>query len=153
MQWGIISSIFLFSTFKFMFAAIPGSIADIPFWQTYLANISGGVLGSLIFFFGAEFFIRSNQRRRIKKHEEAIRTGKVIKEKKKFTRLNRFVIRLKWKLGIVGITFYAPFFLSIPIGSIIAAKFYSKQKITYPLIALGIFVNGLLSSGIPYICS
>lgn len=151
MQWGVLSSIFLFSTVKFMYAAIPGSIFDVPFWQTYLANTGGGVLGAAIFYFGSELFIKRNHQRKIRKNEAAIAAGLPVKKKKRFTKTNRFIVKLKWKLGIVGITFYAPLLLSIPIGTIIAAKFYNKQKLTFPLIVLGVFVNGLLTSGIPYI--
>jgi hypothetical protein len=54
------------------------------------------------------------------------------------------------RLGIVGISFYAPFFLSVPIGSIISAKFFGKDKRTFPLIVLGIGVNGLITTGLAY---
>ncbi len=134
-----------------MFAAIPGAAFDVPFWQTYLANIGGGILGAIVFYFAAEYFIRRNQKKQIAKREAAIAAGLEYKEKRKFTRTNRFVVKLKRSLGIVGISFYAPYFLSIPIGCIIVAKFYGKKKITFPLIVLGILINGLLSSGIPYI--
>ena len=47
---------------------------------------------------------------------------------KPFTKGNKFIVRLKLKLGIYGISFYAPLFLSVPIGTIITAKFYGKEK-------------------------
>lgn len=151
MNWGVLSSIFLLSTVKFMYAAIPGATFDLPFWQTYLANIGGGLLGATVFYFGAEFFIIRSHKKRKAQKEAALAAGKEYKEKRKFTRTNRFVVKLKRTLGIVGLSFYAPYLLSIPIGSIIVAKFYGKKKITFPLIALGILINGVLSSGIPYL--
>ena len=39
-------------------------------------------------------------------------------------------------------------FLSIPIGSIISAKFFGKDNRTFPLIVLGIGINGLITTGI-----
>lgn len=134
-----------------MYAAIPGSIFELPFWQTYLANAGGGIFGATIFFFSSELFIKINHNKKVKREEAAIAAGKPVVHKKRFTKTNRMIIRMKWKLGIIGITFYAPLFLSIPIGTIITAKFYNKQKLTYPLIILGILINGLLTSGIPYI--
>ena len=61
------------------------------------------------------------------------------------------VVKLKRSVGIYGITFLAPLFLSVPIGSIISAKFYGKKKITFLLIVIGMFTNGLLTTGLAYI--
>ena len=58
---------------------------------------------------------------------------------------------MKRSIGIIGITFWAPFFLSIPLGSIIAAKFYGHKKQAYPLIVLGIFLNGLVTTSFAYL--
>ena len=38
---------------------------------------------------------------------------------------------MKRSVGIIGIAFWAPFFLSIPLGSIITAKFYGDNKNTF----------------------
>lgn len=151
MQWGVLSSIFILSTFKFMFAAIPGGIAGVPFWQTYVTTVAGGITGAAIFYFGAEFFIKLNHKKLVRKRLEAEKNGIVFQEKKKFTRLNKFVVRIKWKLGLYGICFWAPFFLSVPIGSIISAKFYGKQKITFFLISLGMLMNGSVTTTLSYI--
>lgn len=86
-----------------------------------------------------------------KKKQELIAKGLPVPLKKKFTRMNKFVIRMKRSIGIIGITFWAPFFLSIPLGSIIAAKFYGDNKKAYPLIVLGIFLNGIVTTGIAYL--
>lgn len=72
-------------------------------------------------------------------------------EKKKFTKMNKFVVRLKRSIGMYGIAFWAPFFLSIPIGSIITAKFYGKKLITFPLVVLGIFMNAVVVVYLSYI--
>ena len=65
--------------------------------------------------------------------------------------MNRFIVKLKSKLGIIGISFWAPFFLSIPIGAIVVAKFYGKEKKTYPLMCLGTLINGLATTSIVYL--
>ena len=72
-----------------------------------------------------------------------------LKRKKVFTRTNKFIVRMKG-LGIIAICFYAPLFLSMPIGSIISAKFFGKDNRTFPLIVLGIGINGLITTGIAY---
>lgn len=151
MNWSIISSVFFLATFKFMFAGIPGSVGDIPFLHTYFAAAIGGTISAAIFYFLSELFMMMSHKKLEKKRKEALSTGKVFKEKKKFTRMNKFVVRVKMKLGIVGISFLGPLLLSVPIGSIVTAKFYGKKKITFLLIALGMFVNATVTVGLAYI--
>ena len=77
--------------------------------------------------------------------------GLEFKERKNFTRMNKFIVRIKRSLGIYGISFYVPLFLSIPIGSIIVAKFYGKFKKTFPLVILGIAMNATILTTLAYI--
>ncbi len=53
--------------------------------------------------------------------------------KKIFTKSNRRVIRIKNRFGLTGIAILTPIFLSIPIGSFLAERFYKDKKkvITY----------------------
>jgi hypothetical protein len=151
MNWGVLTSVFLLGTFKFMFAAIPGAVLDIPFWQTYLALITGGIVSAGFFFFTAGYFMERNRIKRIRKNEKALNKGKKQKEIKKFTRVNKLVVKIKRSIGIYGISLYAPLFLSIPIGAIVVAKFYNKKFITFPLIMIGIMMNGAIITLISYI--
>jgi hypothetical protein len=61
------------------------------------------------------------------------------------------VIKLKMSLGKYGICFWAPFFFSVPIGSIIAAKFYGKLRETYLLIVLGMAINATITTFLAYV--
>lgn len=72
-------------------------------------------------------------------------------EKKKFTKTNRFIIKIKKTMGIYGMAMYVPLFFSIPLGVIITAKFYGKNKMTYPIIILGIFLNGFMTTSLAYL--
>jgi hypothetical protein len=82
---------------------------------------------------------------------KSIESGTPIEPKRKFTRMNKLIVRMKKSIGIIGISFWAPLFLSIPGGSIIAAKFYGKNPMTFPLIVVGIFFNGLIITSITYL--
>jgi len=64
--------------------------------------------------------------------------------------MNKFIVRIKHSIGIIGVCFYAPLFLSIPGGSIIAAKFYGHDRRAFPLIVLGIGVNGIILTSLAY---
>lgn len=146
MDWSLISSVFLLATFKFMFAPFTGLAIGLPYWETFLASASGGIFSAAIFFFFSEFVLTYLHKRKLKK------AGKTeVKKKKIFNRTNRSIIRVKHTLGIYGICFWAPFFLSVPIGSIIAAKFYGKIRQTFPLIIIGMFLNSFLMTSLAYL--
>lgn len=151
MHWGLFTSVFIFATFKFMFAPFTGSGLGLPYWETYIASVAGGSFSAAIFYFFSEVIIKYSHRKKIEKKERLIREGKPVKKKRIFTKTNRTIIRIKHKLGIVGICFFGPLFLSVPVGSIISAKFYGKQKKTFPLIILGMFVNAVATTALAYL--
>lgn len=134
-----------------MFTPLSGPWLNLTFFETYFASVAGGIFGAAVFYFAAEGFIHRAHRNKVAKRLEAENKGEVYLEKKKFTRTNRFIVSIKRKLGIIGICFWAPFFLSIPLGSIITAKFYGKKKITFVLICLGMFINAIATTGIAYL--
>ena len=133
-----------------MVAPISGPIFKLGFLETYLATCAGAVFSATISYFGAEYFIYRAANKKKKAIELAIANNIPFKGKRKFNKPNRFVVKIKRKLGIIGLSFWAPFFLSIPIGSIVVAKFYGKRKITFPLIIIGIFLNALITTSIVY---
>ncbi len=151
MVWAKITSLFFLATFKFLFAPYVGMKMDLNYVETFFICISGATLSSAVFYFSSEYFMKRARIKRREKRENALRMGMEFKEPKKFTRVNKAIIWLKRKLGIYGICFYVPLFLSIPIGSIIVAKFYGRLKKTFPLILLGICLNGFILTALSYL--
>ncbi|WP_341901792.1 hypothetical protein [Fluviicola taffensis] len=150
MHWHLYISLFGLSMIKFMFAPFGGPAMKLNFFETYLSCVAGAFAAAFIFYFSSEFFmIRAHNKRKALLHA-SITNGTPLKYKPKFTRFNKLIVRLKRRLGIYGIAFYAPLFLSVPVGSIVTAKFYGKEKRTFPLILLGICINGLITTGIAY---
>jgi len=142
MKWGLLFSIFSLSTFKFMFAPFGGPGLKLTFWETYIACVSGAIFSAIIFYYSAEYFLNRARRKRAALIEKSLLTGEKLEIKKTFTRMNKFIVRIKRKL--------APFFLSIPVGSIVTAKFYGKRRKTFPLIVVGICLNALVTTILSY---
>ena len=147
MDWASITSIFLLSTVKFLLTPFTGIGLGVSFKDTYLSCTAGALLSAAIFYFSAEFLMIRTHKKKKLLIEQAKEKGIELKRKKVFTRTNKFIVRMKG-LGIIAICFYAPLFLSMPIGSIISAKFFGKDNRTFPLIVLGIGINGLITTGI-----
>jgi hypothetical protein len=91
------------------------------------------------------------QNKRIKLLQEALNKGETIAQKRVFSRMNKGVVRLKLRFGKIGICFWAPFLLSVPIGSIIVAKFYGKYSFTFLYVIIGMLINSLITSFIVYV--
>jgi hypothetical protein len=138
------------ATFKFMFAPIYGRTVGLTFWETYFATFTGGLSAALFFYIFAGYFIRRAANKRVQLRLKAIYNGEIYIEKSHFTFVNKLIIRMKRKIGIYGIAFYVPFFLSVPIGTIIVTKFYGKKSKTFPLIALGMAMNAFITTSIIY---
>jgi hypothetical protein len=144
------STFFLLSTVKFLFTPFGGPAAGLTFFETYFSCLAGGIFSGTIFYFLGEFLLKKARAKKLEAYHTSIKTGVPIKHKKTFTPLNKGVVKMKRKLGIVGISFFAPLFMSVPIGTIVSAKFFGKNKFTYPLIVLGMICNGLLTTGVAF---
>jgi len=151
MKYSIYFGLLALSTIKFLFAPFGGPALKITYVETYLSCIVGALISSTFFFFLAEYFLKRSLNKKREVNLKAEKEGIALPKKKIFTKMNKSLIQVKHKLGIFGISFLAPLFLSIPVGTIIVAKFYGKNKFSYPLILLGIIVNGLITTGISYL--
>lgn len=151
MKYSIYFGLLALSTIKFLFAPFGGPALKISFFETYFSCVIGAFISSTFFFFLAEYFLKRSFNKKRDANLKSEKEGIVLPKKKIFTKMNKSLIRIKHKLGIFGIAFLAPLFLSIPVGTIIVAKFYGKNKFSYPLILLGIIINGLITTGISYL--
>jgi hypothetical protein len=144
------SAFFLLSTIKFLFTPFGGPAAGLTFFETYISCVAGAFFSGTIFYFLGEFLLKRARAKKQASYQESLKKGIPLKTKKTFTPLNKGVVKMKRKLGIIGITFFAPLFMSVPIGSIVTAKFFGKNKFTYPLILLGMVCNGFITTGIAF---
>ncbi len=150
MKWHILTSMFLLSMVKFMFAAAPGAHQEVPFWATVISIMLGAMISSAFFYFGSEWVIKYTLNRKAKKEANLVAQGITPKRKKSFTRTNKLIIRIKNTFGIYGVCFLAPLIITIPLGSIVCAKFYGDQKRTFLIMAIGIMVNAVFLTTIWY---
>lgn len=135
-----ILGLFLLSSVKFLFAP-SSTIAlgyDLP--KTIIITFCGGSFGITIFYFlGASI---SNWWAKHKKTP--------IKKKKIFSSTNRKIVFIKNKYGLIGLCLITPGIISIPVGSILAAKYFRHDKKTFPYLILSLFIWCISLSVVSY---
>ena len=151
MNWTGYLTLATLATIKFMFSAIPGPALGLNYAETVISIFIGAVISAAFFFFSAEYFMQRAQNKRIKLLQEALNKGETIAQKRVFSRMNKGVVWLRLRFGKIGICFWAPFLLSVPIGSIIVAKFYGKYSFTFLYVIIGMLINSLITSFIVYV--
>jgi uncharacterized membrane protein len=136
MNWLEIASVFLLSSVKFFFGGVPMALG---FGFSALESIAvtslGGFTGVTTFVFLSERIIIYYRRRAAFR-----RAAGLAPRKKKFTRRNRTIIKVKNKFGLAGFTFLVPVFIPIPIGCFLTVRyFHNKQRILRSLFAAVLF--------------
>jgi hypothetical protein len=111
-----ILGLLLFSALKFFLAPSTTVMAGYGFWSTVFITSSGGLTGFYLFFKFGEVLQKGFQR--------FVRT----KSKKKFSKKNKMIVKLKRNYGLWGLAFFTPCLLGIPLGALLASAYYQKQK-------------------------
>jgi len=144
---------FGFGTVKYLFSQW-GALAyvkaagdiELNFFNIFVPTYLGAVISMSIFYFSSDFLMERAQKKRALKLILAKEKGVILKEKKIFTKMNKLMVKTKQRFGIYMLTLIAPLFFSIPLGSIICAKFYGDKKQTFPLMLMFTGLYGVLTT-------
>lgn len=142
MSWKVASSVFFLSMIKFMFAPFTGVGLSLSLFQTAIVCFCGAALSSCFFYFSSKYFM---ERARLKKLN-ATPAPKNMASALRKRKINKVIVKVKKSLGIYGLCYLAPLLLSIPVGTIICAKFYNHKSKTFPLIVFFLALNSFLLS-------
>ena len=110
-----IITIMLASSFKMLFG-VPLAIAiGYNQLETIVIASTGGIIGVIFFTYFSQWIINVMEKFGSKK------------EKKIFTKKNRFIIRVKQRFGLLGLALIAPN-LTIPVGTFVLVKYFKNPK-------------------------
>ncbi len=132
----VISTI-LVSSIKFAFAPFIAVLYGFNYIETVIITSIGGVLGIFFFYYLSSFILWLHRRVFPNRNNKTKKPPSLTK--KKFTFRNKLIIRLKSNFGLIGIAFFTPIILSIPLGSFLAHRYYLKNKLVLPLMLSGVF--------------
>jgi hypothetical protein len=145
------------SSIKFLFAPALSFSMGLNFIQTWISTSAGGIMGVVVFFFVSRWFLHLYLRYfsyythliRVRIHSFLNLSIPKFIPARRFTKRNRFIIKLVRKYGLFGIVAMTPVLLSIPVGTFIATRYYSTNR--YLLVYLSasvIFWSLFMSSAI-----
>lgn len=121
----------LLSSIKFLFAPPAVLAVGFSFWETIAITIAGGWIGVWFFYFFGKWAIDFYNKKYPPKEK---------KKQLKFTWKNKLIIKVKSGFGIYGLAFISPVTISIPVGSILAARYFSQDKKTVFILMAGIIL-------------
>jgi len=131
-------SVFAMSMVKFAFAQLMATGLGFGFLPTWIISTLGGCTGVFLFYFGSGWFMERAFRRK----QRRLAAGKA--PKRSFTRANRTIVRVKGSQGLSGLAFLTPVIISIPIGSVLAAKYFRNDRRTLPILLSAVAAWGLV---------
>ena len=148
MNWWEIVLVFLLSTTKFVFGAVPFALGlGFSFFEAVTVTSLGGFTGVTVFVFLSEKIVDRLRKRRLEKKlaEEHAADGKPAP--KKFTRKNKIIVQVKRRFGLIGIAFLTPLLFSIPLGCFLAVRYFKpKHKIMIYMFVSVLFWSVSISS-------
>ena len=150
MNWGGYLSVIALSCVKFMFSPALGPAFDLHWLKTYLAAIIGASITTFVIFYLSEQLQKRNHKKVVAKRLKLIAEGRANELPKIFSRKNKMIVKLKRKIPVIPFCMWVPYFISIPVGTIICAKFYGKNKVALPSMLAGIVLNGLVTTLLVY---
>ncbi len=141
--WEILTVLLASSTKFFPSPFLAVNVYGLAFGQTVLWTSLGGIFGVLFFYGLSGELMDRARRRRLRKLAE----GKV-KRKRNFRPVTKISVRVKQRFGLIGLAFITPAIISIPFGSILAAKYFRRRGATLPALFLSVLLWSLLLTGI-----
>ena len=125
----------LLAATKFAVAALmlASPVTNYTYLEAVLTLFASGTLGVVVFYFFSNWVNKVVDRFWNRKEGKG-----------KFSKKTRRFIHLKNKYGLLGISFFTPILLSIPVGCFLASRFFGKQKRTLLVMLAGIVFWSLL---------
>ncbi|MBI1289007.1 MAG: hypothetical protein GC178_15675 [Flavobacteriales bacterium] len=118
----------ILSATKFLTAPITSLNIGFGYLETLLITSFGGLIGVVFF-----FYLSSGIMALIAKMSSTKAKKPTTKVKRKFTWKNKLIVHVKREYGLIGLAAVTPIFLSIPLGTFLAARYFrnAKQVIIY----------------------
>jgi hypothetical protein len=144
--------ILLISAIKFLVAAPTSYLLGYSYLHTFLNIFTGGLLGVIVFYFAGKailYFFRFHIPLIARafhqifgfKRKSLPKSPKITSDS---SRRNRWIVRMRNRFGYPGLIILTPVLFSIPVGTFLALKYFSKRKNLLLMLSLSVFVWSLV---------
>jgi hypothetical protein len=138
-----IVSILLTSMVKFALSPLLSLKLGYGLVETIIITGIGGCLGVTFFFLSSGWILEHIEGRRTR----AVREGRR-KAPRSFTRTNKMIVKVKRRQGLNGLAAITPVLISIPVGTIIAAKYFRHDPRALPVLFSSVLIWDIILSSI-----
>jgi len=137
--------IVILSGTKFLSAPITSLNIGFGYLETLLITTLGGIVGVISFYYLSTAVMLLIARVR---HKEG--TEKKVNKKKKrvFTWKNKLIVKVKREYGLIGLAALTPTILSIPVGTFLAARYFSDPKKVITYLSASVLVWSIIVSSV-----
>lgn len=115
--WSKLVTIFLLSIVKYGFGLFTAINLDTGIIPSIIANLAGGAIGLLLFINFGEWITR-------KYYEIKYRN----RPYHRFNSWNKFLLKVRKNMGLVGIAFLSPILLTLPVGVMLALQITANKR-------------------------
>lgn len=126
--------LFLLSSVKLLFAPGAALAAGLSVGQTILVTSCGGCSGVAAFYYFGNWAIRTIKQWHLRLLARTGSTVEPMSRKPRSTKHRRKIVRIKAQYGVIGLAIFTPAIISIPIGTVVAARYFFHNKWMLPLL-------------------
>lgn len=135
--------VIILSSTKFLTAPITSLNIGISYGQTLLITSLGGILGVVFFYSLSKAIVYF-----VSKVGSKVRKKEAGKKKRVFTFKNKLIVRVKVEYGLIGLAAVTPIFLSIPLGTFLAARYFQNTKKVIFYLSASVIVWSVIVSSV-----
>lgn len=129
---------------KFLTAPITSLNIGFGYLETLLITTIGGVIGVVFFYYLSAAIMVLIQTITSKFQKKQKQPNK----KRVFTLRNKLIVKVKREYGLIGLAAITPIFLSIPLGTFLAARFFNDQKKVLTYLSASVIVWSVIVSSV-----
>ncbi len=145
LSWFKVIPLFLLTSVKFL-VGVPAAYAAwrMNFWELSLFSSVAGIFGVAVFVFLSDWLFKLWDNFRMRYFPPKAEK----KKRKVFTKQNRRYVSLVKKYGLPGLAFLTPTLLSIPVGTILARRFFPNRNLVFIYLSCSVILWAFTMSAI-----